>query len=152
MEVRKLGLLASFAAILAFGPSLVRMAVAEGRLETQPRPTFQDEGRDPVPFNISCSSNAWTVLATSDTIRRSITAQLSSDSPNKVCIATVTASTNACDDTTPGVELSSSAFSWTDYTQSAWRCRSRSGDAVGAVGRIRGYFSRDRGDYGIISQ
>ena len=111
-------------------------------------PVFQDEGRDPIYFNMACSSHTWTVVSASDTIRRSILMQLSLDSRATVCLSSITAASHTCTDTTTGVELSSSTPSLTDFTSAAWRCRSREGGNI--TGRVRGYIARDRADFPAI--
>lgn len=112
------------------------------------QPVAIDEGDAPIPFAVTCSSTAWTVLVASDTIRRSVLAQTSFGVGTAVCISTGPAGDpRTCVDSTPGIELSSST--WNDSSKSQWFCRSRAA-LLGPLGILKGYVSRDKRDYGYI--
>jgi len=124
---------------------------AAGLKSTEVQPTHLDEGRNPVFFSVQCSSQAWTVVQSSDTISRSITMYAPRTNPNgasdAVCISSVTTTSQACNDGVGGVELTpDSAF--TDYTKVQWNCRSRANNTQ--LGTVKGYRGRDKGDYGYI--
>lgn len=112
-------------------------------------PEYRLEGRSIIPFSTSCSSSAWTIVVASDTISRSVLYLVPTSTPTMtVCLSTSQASGVSCVDATPGVEIAA-GLSLTDYTTSAFYCRSRAGTLTGTV---KGYRSRDSlGDAGYIA-
>ena len=138
---------ALLAALLACTPAI---CLANGSKWQGTTPVYQDEGNVPIAFDTVCSSSVWTVLVASDSIRRSVLFQALPTNSVNVCI-TPSSSTSApsCGDTTPGIELTPNA-SLTDYTVAKWWCMART-VATGASIVIKGYWTRDYGDYGNIS-
>ena len=126
-------------------------AQAAGALRLQPSPEWRAEGDSPILYSINCSSVAWTLIKSSDTIRRSILIQASPDNPSSttdgVCISSTQATATACTSAVAGVELLA-GYSLTDYTTIAWYCRSRANATT--TSRVKGYTCRDKGDYGSI--
>lgn len=125
-------------------------AQSRGRKSADTTATFMDEGDEVTPFAISCSSQSWTVLAASDTIRRTMVAEWIPTNASMICVSTITTSGYSCGNTTPGVELSSSTIGFTDNSRVKWNCRSRASDATISV--LKGYTARDSGDLGAINR
>lgn len=148
MSARKAGLLAAIAALLCLGPRWVR---AQGAYRLQAVPDFQTQGRDPVSFNVTCSSYTWTVFKSSDTIGRAVFVQNPSTSTSNIGIIfadpTYSAPTVSYDTTTAGIDLSAGAAIFTDATRAAGYCRV---PVNAAAQHLKGYWNRDRGDYGQI--
>lgn len=126
------------------------LAGPNGRKTGDTTAVFTDDGDAPVLFSISCSSQAWTVLVSSDSISRSLLAQWGTNNLVGVCISSTTTSGTVCDDSIGGVELSSTTVAWSDNTKAGWNCRSRAN--ASNVGILKGYRARDSGDYGAISR
>lgn len=114
-----------------------------------PTAVYWDEGRDPILFQVTCTSTSWTVVVASDTARRSAVIQAPPDNDTNICLSTSTAGT--CTGVTTGVELAAKD-SLTDYTRIAWRCRARANAAASMTANLKGYVSRDRADYGKIER
>lgn len=146
------------------------LAHAGGMSQLETDPTFIQNGANPIGFDVTCSSNAtpaaaWTVLLASDTITRERIIQFpASQGIQGICIFASTQAyssgglgvppdpAQACDDTVPGVELST-ATNGTQIliehgTSTLW-CRSRANAT--AVGRLKGIYYRDRRDQGLIN-
>jgi len=136
----KIGLLA-----LLWLPS---SAYAEGAKAFQPQAIFQDEGDQVIPYSVQCASTSWTVLVSSNIISRSVLYVALSGNSTSICISSMTTAGYACQDSTPGIELTPGS-SLSDYTKVVWYCRAR--QTVGATdtrGYIKGRRSRDSGDDG----
>ena len=138
-------------AVLALIPGLVH---AQGMDQIQVMPVFESEGFNPIPFNVACGTNSWTVVVASDTISRSTFMENIPENANTICLIPFTGGvlptvgTNGqCTSTTKGVHLPTSAAT-TDYTHSGWACQTAAGSVTG---QISGYRTRDSGDYGGIS-
>ena len=129
---------------------LIPTAWSEGADNKGTQRTFNDDGRDPVLFNVTCDSFSWTTVVTSDTISRSVLFQWEPTSASGVCIATWTIATSSCTSLTNGPFISSATPSFTSYDQNRWNCRATSVNS--AASRVRGYRARDRGDYGGINK
>lgn len=123
------------------------MAFADGRYRTQVQPVYQDEGDEPVPYSVSCSSTAWTQIVSSDTISRSVLFYTPSDNTasSSICISTISSSFTSCVAGTAGTELTPDS-ALTDYTKKRWFCRAR----ANGNGIIKGWRSRDKRDGGDI--
>lgn len=143
MTPRRLGLFLALATLPVTGP---KAAHAQGQINVQPAPVFQNEGRDPIPFNVTLSSLTLTVIVSSDTIVRSTYFQSVSSNTTSICISPSSGSTN-CTTSWAGWQLSPNS-SMIQYTRSAWYGRLPSGAPAQAVS---GFRTRDRGDYGTIS-
>lgn len=124
-------------------------ALAQGGGGQDPLATYLDEGRDPVPFWITCTSTSWTVVVTSDTAKRAAILQAPPDNDTNICISSATAGT--CVGTMGGVELAAND-SLTDNGRSLWRCRARANTAATMTTNIKGVIWRDRSDYGRIGR
>lgn len=125
---------------------LASMASAAPRNKIESIPTFRDEGRNPILFSISCTTTSWTVIASSDPIRRSILIQADPGNTLTVCVSTTTNSSDSCTSARPGPKLIA-ASALTDYTPIQWTCRAASSASVSAAA-VSGYSTRDKGDYG----
>ncbi len=150
MTPRRLGLLFGLAALAATGP---RCVVAQGTLNIQPSTVYQSEGRNPVPFSVTCSTPSWTVVVSSDAISRSTFMEAISSNTAAVCLLPFTggvtptvAVSSQCVTATKGIELPPNS-AYTDYSKAAWACAASSG-TVNQV--IKGVRTRDAGDYGNI--
>jgi hypothetical protein len=150
MPYRRIGLLAALAAFAVLGP---RGAMAQGATQNNPAPGFQTEGRNTVTFSVPCATATWTLIIASDTISRSTFLQSISSNTNTICLLPETAGavptvaiSSQCTTNTQGPELSPIS-ALTDYSHSAWWCASSSGTATNT---IKGYRTRDKGDYGNI--
>ena len=117
---------------------------SQGMKYVAPQSVFQSEGRDPYLFNASCASGYWSVVVSSDAIARSTLMQAPSGNTAVVCLA-ISSTTASCSVSLVGPELAPNT-ALTDYTKSVWYCRSVSGSQ-----NIKGYRTRDRGDFGGVS-
>lgn len=149
MTARKFGFLSGILVLPLFLPELW----AAGLLKYEVQPMARNDGDSPIMFSVSCSSNAtpaaaWTVLAASDTIRRSILIQFPVDNGvTGICISSNAASAQSCNDTLGGIELSTGTVGLSNlymYTNSALYCRSR--DNATAIGTLKGIMFRDKRD------
>lgn len=136
----KLALVGLVLALMPMGAS------AQGMRDTQGTSVYQMDGRDPVYASISCTSSAWTQVASSDTIRRSLLIQSLSSNGSNICLGTSTNGNNdACNSSHAGIELATSA-TYTSLTREKVVCRSYQGSPV-----LKVKAARDRGDYGRIA-
>jgi hypothetical protein len=116
----------------------------------------RNDGNTRLPFTVLCLDSAWTVVGSTKTVasqvnatgeyaairRRSITIQTLSTVNYAVCLSTISASADTCQDATTGYELGSSWASVSAYDEGLWYCRTRSGGST----RIKGvefYDNRD---------
>lgn len=150
MTARRIGLWCGLASLAI---ASARWANAQNQKYVEPQPVFMSEGRNPLTFNVSCATATWTIIVSSDTIARSTFMQSSSSNTNTICLlpsATGTAPSvsvsSQCVSATQGPELTPSS-ALTDYSHAAWYCASSSGTVANT---IRGYRTRDKGDYGYI--
>lgn len=143
MGPRWIEVLLAIAALTILGPGKV---YAQGQINIQPSAMFQNEGRDPISFNVTLSSGYLTIIVSSDTIARSTFIQNVSSNTSNACISTSSGSA-ACGSSWAGVQIPPNS-SLTDYTRSAWYGRLPTGIATQT---ISGYRTRDRGDYGSIA-
>ncbi len=143
MPPRRLGALLALAALTFLGP---QRSCAQGQINVQPSPVFQNEGRDPVVFNVTLSSGYLTIIVSSDTIARSTFIQNVSSNTSSACISPSSGSV-ACGSSWAGVQLPPNS-ALTDYTRSAWYGRLPAGISTM---NLNGYRTRDRGDYGSIA-
>jgi hypothetical protein len=104
---------------------------------------FIDEGRDPIPFSVTCSSQLWTTLVSSSSIGRSINVFTPSDNTVDVCISTFSTTAITCLAETNGIQLTKNEH-FTIYAPIKWFCRAK----ATATAVIKGYYSRDRNDFG----
>lgn len=84
-------------------------------------------------FAVDCSSSAWTTIKAARSLPRRVRVQVLDSNAGGVCVSTVTASGTACDDTTPGIELSTGTaknVSFEFLTRSQLNCRGRAGIAT----------------------
>jgi hypothetical protein len=128
------------------------IAHARGSLHTFSAPSFRDEGRNPQMFVISCSTQSWAVVVSSDAIRRSVLMQADPGNTLTVCLSTTTNSGDACSAAppgTPGVKLTAGQ-SLTDYTTIQWTCRAATSLSLSSQ-TVSGYYTRDKGDYGGVA-
>ena len=150
MTPRRLGLFVGLAAIAVLGP---RWSRAEGMKYQEAQPVYQSEGSNPITFNVSCATGAWTIVIASDTISRSTFMESISSNTQNICLLPVTngvaptvAISSQCTTASPGPELVPSS-SLTDYSRAGWACASSSGTVVNT---IKGYRTRDKRDTGWI--
>lgn len=124
---------------------------AAPELNWKVQPVHQDDGNQALPFSVECSSQAWTTIVSSSTIRRSILIYSPRTNPNAstdaVCISTITSSFTSCVDGTAGVELTADS-ALTDYSKVRWNCRGRANTTD--LHQLKGYENQDRGDHGNI--
>ncbi len=153
MNVRRAGFLSS----LFLLPCVCLRVWAAGAIKSGVSPQFRNDGDSPIMFSVSCSSNAtpaaaWTVLAASDTIRRSILVQFPVDNGvTGICISSNAASAQSCNDTLGGIELSTGTLGLSNlflYTNSALYCRSR--DNATVIGVLKGILFRDKRDQSLV--
>lgn len=147
MTPRRLGLCVSLAVAVLAGP---RWLMAQGQINQYPAPVFQNEGRDPIAFNVLCATTPWTMAASSDTISRSTFLEATSSNTYAVCLVpgnTAPPASTRCSTGTVGVELPPNS-SYTDYSRAAWWCAASSGTIAQPLKGVR---TRDRGDYGNIA-
>lgn len=117
--------------------------------------TARNDGNARLPFTITCSSSAWTVVGSSQAVasqpmaneqaairRRSMTAQTLGTVTYAVCLSTTSNSSSACDDNIGGYELGSAWGSVSMYDESLWYCRTRTGGSTVIKG-VEFYDSRD---------
>ena len=139
--------------IVAFLVSCALPSYAKGRRTPSADAVFTDEGNSRIPFSVECSSSAWTVLASSDSIRRAALIQAPHFNTYGVCVSSSSGST-PCDNTTNGVELSTGATgaSMVDNSVAEIRCRARAAAAGFSPQRLKGFLYRDSEDYGAIDR
>lgn len=92
-------------------------------------------------FAVDCSSSGWATVKGARAKPRRIQLQVLDSSPGGVCISTTT--TGACDDSTPGIELSTGTAKNVQkeiLTQVQLNCRGRAGIATQ---KLKGYESYD---------
>lgn len=145
------------AGILAFLILYPVLSHSQGVLKNEVTPVQQSEGRDPIMFNSTCTATTWTLVTSSDVIAYSTLMVAAASNTATVCLTptpTVSSATalsaanfSGCFPYTPGVELPAQISSLTDYSKAAWWCRS-----VVGTQNIKGYRTRDRGDWGKVSQ
>lgn len=100
-----------------------------GRIFTAPVYRMEGDGAGRQPFAVTCSSfTAATAIVVADSTSRSVLMQALSSNTGGVCISTSSAMALPCADSMPSYEISPGA-SLTDYTQGAWYCSSRAGNA-----------------------
>lgn len=146
------------AAVVGLGLALAaKLATASPRAQWETQKTYRAEGNQNIPFAVACSSGHWyevgvptsavgyTVLQSSDVIRRSILMQGVSSNTSGVCVSTRQAVDVTCTDTTNGAEIIGTA-ALTDYSEAAWYCRCRADAAC----VLKGYVSRDADDQGDV--
>lgn len=117
--------------------------------------TARNDGNSRLPFAISCSSSAWTVVGSSQAVasqvmaneqaairRRSMTVQTLGTVSYAVCLSTTNASGDGCDDTRAGYELGSVWGSVSIYDEGLWYCRARAGGPTVIKG-VEFYDNRD---------
>lgn len=140
--------------LLAF-LAVPQQAEARARGSSTVTPIARNDGNARIPFAISCSSDAWTVVGSTKTTatihnatdyvslrRRSLTVQTLSTVTYSVCLATTTATSADCVDGMPGYEIGAPWGSVTMFDEGLWYCRTRSGGPT----RIKGnefYDNRD---------
>lgn len=151
MTPRSLGLLASLLTAIVLVAVSPNSSHAQNEKFREPQPVFQSEGRNPYAFNVSCSTSAWTIVVTSDTIARSTFIESISSNTNNVCLlpgptVPTVAVSSQCTTATQGPELVPSS-SLTDYSRAAWYCASSSGTVSNI---LKGYRTRDVGDAGLV--
>jgi hypothetical protein len=135
---------------LGLGVVLIGISVPAqslGEAQKPPQREFRDEGRNPIPFSVICTTFTWTVVSSSDAIRRGIIFEAIAANQFSTCIATTTNNADPCGDTTPGHEMASNS-SLTDYSTAQWTCKSR---PQSSTTTIKGVNYRDKGDYGSTS-
>jgi len=137
------GLLIAFSAAAHAGP--------RGRDNEFTKAVFNDEGDTVIVYSTTCVSTSWNVLASSDSIRRSLLMQTLPANTAGVCISTGPSTSEVtCTDSTPGIQFSTAVASgqaYTDYSRIKWHCRSRAGTQ-----RVVGASFRDSGDFGAIDK
>lgn len=117
--------------------------------------TARNDGNARIPFTITCSASAWTVVGSSQAVastlmaneqaairRRSMTVQTLSSVTYAVCLSTTSASGDTCDDNRAGYELGSAWGSVSVYDEGLWYCRTRTGGSTVIKG-VEFYDSRD---------
>lgn len=152
--MRQLVLAAGLLGAFLLAPVAVR---AQGVLKNETTPVQQSEGRDPIVFTASCTSSGWTLVISSDVIAYSTLIVAVTSNTAGVCLYPTSSSSSSaspsganqsgCFPYTGGTELPAQNSSLTDYSKAAWWCRS-----VAGTQNLKGYRTRDRGDYGKISQ
>lgn len=142
MTPRRIGLWLSILATTILVPKWV---MAEASRYTDSTPVYQSEGNDRTWFNVSCATESWTIVLSSDTIARSTFIQSTSSNTYGVCLSSGPANT-ACTSSTVGVELSPNS-AYTDYSKNSWYCRTSAGTIAQ---RLKGVRTRDNHDYGNI--
>lgn len=143
MNARRLGLITGLLFMASYIPHIV---LAQGQKYYEPQPVFQSEGRNPIAFSVNCATATWTLVIASDTISRSTLMESISSNTVSICLSPSVTSSSQCVTGTPGPELSPNS-SLTDYSHVAWYCSASSGTTSQT---IKGYRTRDKGDYGII--
>lgn len=118
---------------------------AEGRARVFTQPVLIDEGRNPVVFSTNCPSGSWSVVFSSDALRRAIVIQAPGSNTGSVCVSTATSSSEPCNKNTPGIELPANGV-FTDHSTVQWNCQAYSG-VSGAT--LKGVNYRDKGDTGM---
>lgn len=143
--------LASFIlAIIALAIFSPEPAKADGLEKPLVTPVTQDDGNQPIIFSIACSTSAWTLVVSSDSITRGTMFETVPNNIVGVCLSTA-ATSIPCQDSTPGVELSSGTYSaFTTKDKSAWYCAGRSATGSTVTTYVKGIRERDRGDLGAI--
>lgn len=127
-------------ALMFLAPS----AFAGGSNDKQTQAVYTDEGRNPVPFNVACTSYTWTVVVSSDAIRRdAFMESMSADNTVGVCLSTAATANASCGSTTNGPEMAP-GDRLTLYNTSGYWCECR----TGASCTIKGNTDEDKGDYG----
>lgn len=139
---RGVGFLFGLALLCVILPNL---SWSDGKRDYTVEQVHLAEGDSIIPFNVECDSNTWTVLAASDTIRRALVVQRGTDNSQGVCISSITTAGIPCSSTTSGVEITTATLSWEDYSENAYRCRSRAANTV--LQRLRGFIYRDTEDW-----
>lgn len=117
-----------------------------GRVDVQK--TYREEGNSFTPFNVSCSSTAWTAIATattgalSDVVVRSMFVQsLSAINSYNVCVSS-SQSAQTCANATTGAELAVGS-NMTIYGEATYYCRARSPSTGETLKGILNYDNRD---------
>lgn len=131
------------------GCSLIDKAYASGLKDKGTTQVTTDSGDERTPYNVSCSSHAWSVARSSDQISRGQLYQWDKSNSLGICLSTTSTIGNVCDRETPGVMLSSGTPAYTDYSKAGpTYCRAESFNTVAQ--RLRGFIYRDRGDLGNV--
>ncbi len=136
---------------IALSALFAQQARADANTQRQATPINDDGGNAPILFDIACSTTAWTVVTSSDSISRFAFYFAPSANAVSVCLSSTTKAGDACNDSTPGLELPASAF-WVDTTKAGWNCRGRTGTGSTITVYVKGYRGRDSGDYGWIKE
>lgn len=150
MTARRAGLVVGLLGLALWGGQGLREARAQGMLQVQGTTVYQSEGRDPVTFDVQCTTAPWVNVVSSDTISRSTFFQAISSNTTTICLVpgnTSPAASVRCSTTTAGPELAPNS-ALTDYSRAAWWCAASSGTTTQV---LKGYRTRDRSDYGAIS-
>ena len=144
MTAKRLVLVCS---LLIIGALVPRMVNGQGMIGRNPTPQFDNQGRDPIMFNVSCSTYAWTVVRSSDTIGRDFFVQAPSTNTISVSVVFSSAAPGyTYDTTTVGVDMAPGS-SLRDSHRAAIFCRAIPGTSAQ---RIKGYWNRDRGDQTLV--
>ena len=135
------------AALLAIGEL---RSGAQGRASYSVQPNFTDEGRQMVPMATIVYTDSWTLVVSSDAVRRHLHLQWLAGNNSQLCLSTTTKTGDLCNDSTPGVTLSSVTPTFDSYGHGAWygRVYASSGDTQ----KIKGYYARDSADFGYNIQ
>ena len=138
--------------ILAIAWMACTDASAAGRLRQGVNGTFRDEGNTGILFNVGVTTTAWTAVPSStDSIRRAIIYQTSEYAQTTVCLSTTSAAGDVCDDTRPGVQISTGA-TLSDYSGIQFYGRGKAlGGGASVTIRVFCYWTRDSGDFGAFN-
>ena len=89
--------------------------------------TYRQEGNRRIPFAVTCASETWTLVISSEPKSRQVIFFAPPANAYGVCLSS-SAGAYTCADTTPGAEIQPGA-SMTDYGTYSWYCKSRNDDA-----------------------
>lgn len=128
-------------------------AEAWPRKESSVTRITRNDGDSRAPFAITVTSYTWTVVGSSSTSvgtqtgasrlrRRAMTIQTLGTVTYGVCLSSVSAAANACDDSIGGYELGAAWGSVSIYDEVAWYARTRTGGTTVIKGSEH-YDSRD---------
>lgn len=141
--MRKAHIIAAFFCILAaVGIAFSSDDIGE-RGATAAQVQFRHDGDMRQFFNVECSSQAWTVVVSSEP--RSRVAVFNAPAINRdfVCLSSST-TVGTCTDTTAALQLVTSTY-FSDFTTTGWACRSQAGDSriLTRILGFRAYHSKD---------
>lgn len=136
----KKGIFAGFLSVLALCGA-VWAAGERDKLFVNPEYRQEGDGAGREPFNVSCSSFAWTTIVATDSTSRSVFFETLS-STGTVCLSTTTTPTASCDTSFPGIVFLSTA-AYTDYSTGDWYCRSAAGQSGARMAGCRYTHSND---------